>query len=950
MKCPNCGSPEKAQVKVCWSCGEVYASQDLLELHQLEFLLEETAAWGAVETLRAPYAERLASLRARLERRTPAQPEAVVEAVPTPTPEPPTAPRPAPSPPREKVPFDQWLLSERNIKIALYSGGLLLVLAGLIFIGVNWTRIPGPGKFAITLMVTGLMYLGGYLLFQRPAYRLGGVALLGVASGFLTLNFAVLQIYVLGPQGLRNDVMWLIASPLCLLLYVLTVYWTRSDLLTYISLAAVVSTVTAALVVIDAPLLVFVLAYSLLMWAILLVARAFQSTTLADFTRLPMLIVSHVGTPLVLVAAVVGWISTTGHMYGSGNPWLALLALGVGVLFYATTDAIFKWPAARWVVAILFPVAFSFVLVELDFSDTAAGITLMAMALAYLGVGYVLEQREGRRAGGWPFYAMAYVVAAFVTLQAIPETDDLARVLAGDVVLLAISAAIHRDYRWVYGAVWLFMLPVYLFISMSVTALYNQGLLMGVLGLNYVAAGYALGRRKLGLGGPFLTAAAFLSIVVVALTWNNPIVASLALASVAVLYLMAALWLGWPWLLLPALLAVNLDVFVVNDMFFESLAALERALTISYSTLGAALALGGLGLRVGARATAGANHAHASRTWAWPLDLTGAVDLVGAYLAGLVIGGWLAIGLSAVLAVLLLTLAWLERATFVERKLPPMLAYLGIGAIFIGHFCVIDTIGRGYAWDVWPGYTSALCALFVALAWLLRRGPLTDVYATPLRRAGLWLMAIPMAGSVFIGVFYWEPLLIAVTFAIAGVTYAGDAALRRILGLAYLGVGAFVVVIWAVLMALDVSEPQAYVIPLGLALLGVGWNERLRGRNTSYRWLTLSGLIVLTGSAFVQSLPRCAYGYALLFGIESLVMLGWGIHTHSRGYVQLGGLALIANAIVQFGPSFIELPRWIQLGVTGSILLGGGIAALFKREEILATRRRLMEKWGEWEA
>ncbi|MCK4472288.1 MAG: hypothetical protein KAW49_10930, partial [Anaerolineae bacterium] len=436
-------------------------------------------------------------------------------------------------------------MSERNIKIALYSGGLLLVLAGLIFIGVNWTRIPGPGKFAITLMITGLMYLGGYLLFQRPAYRLGGIALLGVASGFLTLNFAVLQIYVLGPSGLRNDVMWLIASPLCLLLYVLTAYWTRSDLFTYISLAAVGSTVTALLVVIGAPLLVFVLAYSLLALAILILARALQTTPLAGFTRLPLLIVSHVAMPLVIVAALVGWVFATGYIDSTvGSPWLAILALGVGVLFYVTTDAVFKWLAARWATAVLFPVTFSLVLAELDFRDSAIGITLMVLALAYLGVGYALERREGRRAGGWPLYATAYTVAVLVSLQVIPETDDLAKVLLGDVALLAVSAAIHRDYRWVYGAVWLFMLPVYLIISLFVPALHNRGLLMGVLGLNYTAAGYTLGRQenRLRLGGPFLTAAVFLSVVAVVLTWGNPIVASLGLASVAVLYLLAALW------------------------------------------------------------------------------------------------------------------------------------------------------------------------------------------------------------------------------------------------------------------------------------------------------------------------------------------------------------------------------------------------------------------------
>lgn len=951
MECPTCGFAEKARVKICPECGEAYASEDLLALSQLEFLLQEADALGVAKSLLAPYVQRLEALRVRLQPPPALEPEVAVEVVP----EPEVAAAPAPpAPPRERVPFDQWLLSERNIKLALYAGGVLLLVAGLIFIGVQWTRIPGPGKLAITLMITGLMYLGGYLLFQRAALRIGGIALLGVASGFLTLNFAVLQIYLLGPHGLRSDVMWLIASPLCLLLYMITAYWTQADLFTYISLVAVGSTVTAALVVISAPGLVFVPAYALLALAVLVLARVFQSTTMAHFTHLPLLIISHLAMPAVIVAAIAGWSVHTGCAPClEGSPWLALLAMSVGMPFYAVndwkgfgifegstsfwrvlSDAVYRWRAMRWVAAVLFALTLTLVLAELHFGNIATGITLMALALAYLGVGYALELREGHRASGWPLYATAYGLAVFVTLWAAPSTGNLAKVLLGDVAVLAISAAIHREYRWVYGAAWLLMLPVYLFLHLYVPVLANQGLLMGVLGLNYVAAGYVLGRRELRLGGPFLTAAAFLSVVVVVLTWGSPIVAGLVLASSAVLYLLAALWLGWEWLMVPALLAVNLAILSMNSVFFKSFDTLERALIVSYAFFGVVMALGGLGLR------------RAGETrWAWPLYLVGAVDLGGAYLAGLFVGWWLAIGLSAVLAAVLLAFAWLERAVFVERKIPPVLAYLGIGTIFVGHFYVIGATLWGRAWAVWPGFTVGLCGLFVVLAWLLQREPIADVYATPLRRAGLSLMAVPMAGSVFV----FQPSLGAVTFAIAGVTYAADAAVRRVLNLAYLGAGAFVVVIWALLMMFDVSEPQAYVIPLGLALLGGGWNERLQGRTISYLVPTLLGLTVLMGSALVQSLPRGAHVYALLLAVESLVALGWGVGTRSRGYVQFGALTLIANAFVQLGPGFVDLPRWIQLGVTGGILLGGGLAALFKREQILAARRRLTEEWREWE-
>jgi membrane protein implicated in regulation of membrane protease activity len=158
-----------------------------------------------------------------------------------------------------------------------------------------------------------------------------------------------------------------------------------------------------------------------------------------------------------------------------------------------------------------------------------------------------------------------------------------------------------------------------------------------------------------------------------------------------------------------------------------------------------------------------------------------------------------------------------------------------------------------------------------------------------------------------------------------------------------------VVVIWGVLMALEIREPQAYIFPVGLALLSIGWNERRHGRNLQYQGCTVLGMAVLMGSAFVQSLGTGNWPYALLLTAESAVAMGWGVWRHLKRCVQVGGLALLANAIAQLGPAFVELSGWIQLGLIGSLLLGGGILALLKREELLAARQRLTTEWGTWE-
>ena len=44
------------------------------------------------------------------------------------------------------------------------------------------------------------------------------------------------------------------------------------------------------------------------------------------------------------------------------------------------------------------------------------------------------------------------------------------------------------------------------------------------------------------------------------------------------------------------------------------------------------------------------------------------------------------------------------------------------------------------------------------------------------------------------------------------------------------------------------------------------------------------------------------------------------------------------------------MPRWIQIGAIGTLLLGGGLAALLRRDQILTTRHALGEEWKSWQA
>lgn len=932
MKCPNCEINGFRARQTCQNCGETFASQDLVKLHQLEFLLSEAGSW-LPDDQRILYQEQRYALQQRLRKVTEpvvteVAPVAAVTPAPSPTPtlsKPAQRPRPYTAPVQKSVPFDQWLLSERNIKLALYAGGFLLLLAGFIFIGVNWTRIPGPVKFAITLMITGGMYLGGFLLFNRQAYRVGGIALLGIASGFLALDGAVLQNYVLGPAGLPNEVMWLLASPLCLVVYGLTAYGTRHGLFTTISLVAVANTTAAALDVTNATIGAAAITVAILLLGLLLLNQYLRTTSLADFTGWPITSAVHLVMPLLLLASLIlvddFWMVST---------------LLIGLSFYVVTDYFATHRAARWPTAFLVPLIAGITLDLLNSAPPVFVLGMMFVALGQLGLGGFMAQREGKKLGTWPLYAAAFLTATYMTAAALFTDEQLVLTLLADVLFLAAAAGVFRRLHWVYGAVWLFLLPAYLWLDEVVPGVVNQGLLLGLLGLNFAFIGYILGQRQLRWGGPFLSAAALLTLLAPAMTWGHPTVTSLVLAVVAILYLLFALWQQMPMLLLPALVAVNVLALALNLIFVEPRFLFEPLL-ITLAALGTVFTLAAFALRQ-----------TQAEAWAWPLYIVAVLNLGGSYWCGLFGVWWLSFGLGVVLASLLLGLAWGERELCARLKLPGFLAFLGLGVVFVSHFYLMLGLSRGSDSLYWPGITVALCGLYVGLGWLLRHQPWYEPYGRPLNWVGLLLLPLALLAALVLGLWHDEPGVIAVTFGAAAIIICSDALLRHRLNQFYMGAAAANVVIWAIFLLLGIKEIQAYAIPPGLTLLLIGWYERSRQSNMRYRLPTLFGLGVLLGTAFLQSLPRAGVVYALLVLGEGLLALGWGVFTHSRGYVRAGGVAIVATAVVQLGPSFFELSRWIQIGITGVILLSSGLLALFKREEILIVRQRITHEWRQW--
>jgi len=557
MKCPNCGTPEQARVRVCRNCGTSYASQDLLEFRQLEFLIDETVSWVESAKRREPYLKRYTELMARIlpapiapskpapapitpPRPAPVQPPKPV--MPTAAPARPAAPVAKPVPPAppkpkaEAIPFDQWLLSERNIKFALYSGGLLFVLAGLIFIGLNWNLLSGPLKFVVTVFVTAFLYAGGLFLMSRKFLKIGGVAILTLASSFVPFNFAVLQIY--NTLGISNEAMWLMASLSALAVYAVTTMYTRTTSLVYLSLLALASGVGAALAIFHATLPSYLLAFSILALGYLVAGRMARASAFTAFTRVPLVLVSQAAAPILFAVSSFYWLLTRFSPSSGAESWVALAAMAAGVAFYAAADWVEGWRIARWVVGAAFGATALFALFQLQLSFNWIGFAMSVTVLAYLIAAFLLEEKQSR-ADALPLLVEAQLAAPAVLAAnaMLWAYTSYCTNCGGDNPWVAVAALfigalfyVVTDRvngislaRWVFGGTFAFAILVAL--AQMRSPMNTMALSMTMLALGYLVTAYLIEKisaRKEAM--PFLVEAQLAAPVLLpanALLWQS---------------------------------------------------------------------------------------------------------------------------------------------------------------------------------------------------------------------------------------------------------------------------------------------------------------------------------------------------------------------------------------------------------------------------------------------
>jgi hypothetical protein len=88
--------------------------------------------------------------------------------------------------------------------------------------------------------------------------------------------------------------------------------------------------------------------------------------------------------------------------------------------------------------------------------------------------------------------------------------------------------------------------------------------------------------------------------------------------------------------------------------------------------------------------------------------------------------------------------------------------------------------------------------------------------------------------------------------------------------------------------------------------------------------------------------------YALLMGVESLLLVWWGSARRQRRFLYIGAAGVILNVVTQSIEPLLSANRWVVFGIAGILLVSLAILVERKLEtirELSAEMRVRLEAW-----
>ncbi|WP_435770890.1 SCO7613 C-terminal domain-containing membrane protein [Nocardioides sp. SYSU DS0651] len=144
-------------------------------------------------------------------------------------------------------------------------------------------------------------------------------------------------------------------------------------------------------------------------------------------------------------------------------------------------------------------------------------------------------------------------------------------------------------------------------------------------------------------------------------------------------------------------------------------------------------------------------------------------------------------------------------------------------------------------------------------------------------------------------------------------------------GAAWAGGALLLLASWVRLADLDVRTPEAYTLPLGAVLVGLGLWRMHREPSAGTVETLLPGLLLSTLPTVVWVVGDPVSLRALLLGAACLVLAVAGATLRWSAPLVTGAAVGAVVVVCEIGPYASELPRWLWIGLAGALLTMVGI-------------------------
>ena len=378
----------------------------------------------------------------------------------------------SPKPKRQRHPWTwdrlwEGLLSERTLRAVLFLGVLLVVAAAGSWVATNWQSFPAIAQLGILGAGTALFFAAGWYVRVQLDLRESGIALSAVGALLVPLDFFVFYISGGFPAGSWPQV-WLAASVVCLIIYLLVTYLIQASFFGYLVSLALTSLVIASLNLLGAEMAWWQTGGALVALFLAALSR-WRLPSSWQVLSSPMGQMALIITiPLLAVGVGIGYIqggqSSAFYLALAVTWWLGGAALAFMISRYPMRSLILvatlSFLGATWLTQ-------SWVLAFYRWPGAWQGIGFALLAAVYLSVGHwrvrgvdenkaSVERQIGRQ--------LLQVGGLSLTIAAIWSLLDLSAAQA--VHLLLALIVIGLAYRWQQPR-WLWLMSLFLTVSAS---------------------------------------------------------------------------------------------------------------------------------------------------------------------------------------------------------------------------------------------------------------------------------------------------------------------------------------------------------------------------------------------------------------------------------------------------------------------------------------------------